>query len=78
MFDLKERCRLVIPYSIDDWLMNIKTSTLFMGNQSSPLAMASALDVPRVAELFGKNIIDYIHYVGEEKYSKNMSWFLNE
>ena len=78
MFDLKERCRLVTPYSIDDWLINIKTSTLFMGNQSSPLAMASALDVPRVAELFGRNISDYIHYVGEEKYSKNMSWFLNE
>jgi hypothetical protein len=78
MFDLKEKCRLVIPNTISDWLFNIKTCGLFMGNQSSPLAMASALDVSRVAELFGKHIIDYIHYIGEEKYSENMSWFINE
>ena len=56
----------------------IQWGIFFNSGELSLLAMASALDVPRVAELFGRNIIDYIHYVGEEKYSKNMSWFLNE
>lgn len=46
----------------------------FIGNQSSPFALASALDVPRLVEL------DYDpagFYTDERKYSQNISWFLN-
>lgn len=78
LFDLKHHCKLIIPYSIDDWFINIKTARLFMGNQSSPLAMALSLDVNIVAELFPTNIIDYIHYVGEEKYTQKFNYFLNQ
>ena len=78
LFDLKHYCKLVTPLTIDDWLINIKTSGYFIGNQSSPLAMALALDVNVLAELFPRTIIDYIHYVGEEKYSQKFNYFLNE
>jgi hypothetical protein len=77
-FDLKHYCKLVIPLTIDDWLINIKTSGYFIGNQSSPLAMALALDVNALGELFQREIIDYVHYVGEEKYSQKFNYFLNE
>ncbi len=78
LFDLKTYCQLVTPLTIDDWLFYIKSSGLFIGNQSSPLAMALALDVNVIAELFPRNIIDYIHYVGEEKYSQKFNYFINE
>jgi hypothetical protein len=78
LFDLKHYCKLVTPLTIDDWLINIKTSGYFIGNQSSPLAMALALDVNALGELFQREIIDYVHYVGEEKYSQKFNYFLNE
>lgn len=77
-FPLYKRCELVVPQSIDDWYFTIKKSGLFMGNQSSPLAMACSLDVNIIAELFPTNIIDFIHYVGEEQYLTNFKYFLND
>lgn len=49
----------------------INSCKYFIGNQSAPLAMAHALDVPRLAIL---NKADEIAYRGEEKYFKNFSW----
>jgi hypothetical protein len=53
----------------------IKSCKFFIGNQSAPLAIASALDKPRIAEL---NPDPAPFYMGEEKYSKNISWILND
>ena len=43
----------------------------FIGNQSSPLAIAQALDVPRLGELSNG---DSVHYVGEEEFFPRMNW----
>jgi hypothetical protein len=66
-FPLKKNFIHIIPKSILEWFNYISRSEVFIGNQSSPLAMASALDVPRFAELLPT--IDKAHYIGEEKYS---------
>ena len=47
---------------------------LFIGNQSMPFTIASALDIPRVCELHHASAE---FYTGEHKYSDNISWFLN-
>lgn len=74
LFPLRDKCTLVIPENIHQWLTTIASSTLFIGNQSSPLAMASALDVRRIAELLPPNYPDGSHYKSEGKYYQN---FLN-
>lgn len=47
----------------------------FIGNQSAPFALASALDIPRLVEL---DIEPSPFYMPESKYSENISWYLNE
>jgi hypothetical protein len=49
----------------------INSCKFFIGNQSAPLAMAHSVDVPRLAIL---NKTDEIHYIGEEKFSRNFSY----
>ena len=51
----------------------INSSKLFIGNQSLPLAIASSLDVLRIAELFHSSAE---FYNGEHLYSDNISWFI--
>lgn len=62
--------RLVSTFT--EMAIAIRSSRLFIGNQSSPFALASALDVPRVCELDGGDAAPF--YMGEEKYSKNISF----
>jgi hypothetical protein len=71
LFPFKDRIEHIIPNSIEDWLGNIYNSSLFIGNQSSPLAMASALNVRRIAELLPPNFPDGAHYKNESKYYDN-------
>lgn len=59
------------PRDLKEHFDIINSCKCFIGNQSAPLAMAHALDVPRLAIL---NKADEIAYRGEEKYSKNFSW----
>lgn len=61
----------VLYDSILEFCRAIAGSKFFIGNQSSPLAMAQALDVPRLGELSNG---DSVHYVGEEKYFPKMKW----
>jgi ADP-heptose:LPS heptosyltransferase len=68
VFPLKEYCHLVIPANMEDWFTYIAKCSKFMGNQSAPLAIASALNTPRVAELLPTQYPDWVHYWGEEKY----------
>jgi len=69
-FPLKHLCRLVVPQDIQDWFIYIAKTKTFMGNQSAPLAIASALNTPRIAELLPKKIADWKHYWGENKYGE--------
>lgn len=71
LFPFKNRVEHVIPHSLNDWFVEITNCALFVGNQSAPLAMASALDVPRIAELLPPQYPDGAHYKNESKYYKN-------
>ena len=68
VFPLKEYCHLVIPANMEDWFTYIAKCSKFMGNQSAPLAIASSLNTPRIAELLPTQYPDWVHYWGEEKY----------
>ena len=60
--------------SISEMTEIIGSCKMFIGNQSAPFSIASALDIPRLVEL------DYDpakFYMDEIKYSNNISWFLN-
>jgi glycosyltransferase involved in cell wall biosynthesis/Rps23 Pro-64 3,4-dihydroxylase Tpa1-like proline 4-hydroxylase len=69
--ELVDRLPLIIYDSVLEFCRAIAGSKMFIGNQSSPLAMAQALDVPRLGELSNG---DSVHYVGEEKYFPKMKW----
>lgn len=70
----RESINPYIVNNLNDMVNAIGSCELFIGNQSAPLAIASALDVPRIAELHSSS---YEFYVNEEKYSDNISWFVN-
>ena len=65
------RIEFIVYESILEFFQTIAGAKLFIGNQSSPLAMAQALDVPRLGELSNG---DSVHYVGEERYFPRMNW----
>lgn len=67
-FPYKDRVELLFFDSFSDFVTSINSCKLFIGNMSTPLALAHSLGVTRLAELYK---IDEIHYIGEEKYLKN-------
>jgi hypothetical protein len=74
-FPYKDRIKFYKITTLDEWFTSINSARLVIANLSAPAVMASALDKPRVIEL--PNAWDSAHYMGEEKYSKNVRWFLN-
>lgn len=54
---------------------SISECKMFIGNQSAPFSIACALDIPRLVEL---DWDPAAFYMGESKYSNNISWFLND
>ena len=70
LFPLKDYCKLVVPFDMSDWFTHIAKCKTFFGNQSAPLAIASALNTPRIAELLPLPHPDWAHYHGEEKYGE--------
>ena len=67
---------LFVP-TITEMVVAIGSCRLFVGNQSCPFAVACALDVPRLVEL--DPVTDWsCFYRGEEAYSDNISWFVDE
>lgn len=70
-----DKVKLKLVSTIDEMAICINSCKYFIGNQSAPFALASALDVPRLAEL------DYsacAFYMNEIHYSKNISWYLRD
>ena len=65
------KLKFIVYDSILEFCRAIAGSKMFIGNQSSPLAMAQALDVLRLGELSNG---DSVHYVGEEEYFPKMNW----
>jgi len=68
------KIKLLCASNIAEFASIIKGCKLFVGNQSMPLALASALDVPRIAILYHNSSM---FYMNEHSYSKNISWFLS-
>lgn len=59
-----------------DWYTTINSADFLVSNLSAPESMGKALDVPRLIEL--PYTIDAEHIIGEEKYTQNLYWYLNE
>lgn len=75
MFPYNGTISIARPGSFSDLVSIISSAKLFVGNQSAPFAIACALDVPRICEL---DADPAPFYMGEEKYSDNIKWFLND
>lgn len=75
IFKHRDRCQLFLCKDISHMVNVINGCRLFVGNQSAPFAIANALDVPRICEL---DADPAPFYMGEEKYSNNIKWFLND
>jgi hypothetical protein len=63
------------PKDLCEHFQIINSAKFFIGNQSAPLAMAHSMDVPRLA-ILSKS--DEIHYIGEEKFSKNFFYIAED
>lgn len=61
--------------TIVDWFTYIGSCKVMISNISAPACIANALDVVRIIEL--PNMIDSHHWMGEQNYSNNTFWFLN-
>jgi hypothetical protein len=75
LFPYKDECEFRQIGDIDDWFTTINSAALYIGNLSGPSHIASALDKKRIIEL--PMNIDLCHWVGEEKYSDNLGWFID-
>ena len=61
--------------TLDEWFTTINSCEMIIANLSAPAAIANAMDKLRVIEL--PFTIDSYHCMGEEKYSSNIHWYLN-
>ena len=75
-FEYKSNIPFMKMVTLDDWFTSINSCSMIVSNLSSPAVMAHALDKLRIIEL--PNLIDSAHCVGEEKYSNNIHWYINE
>lgn len=60
--------------TLDDWFTAVNSCQMVVCNLTGPAVISHAMDKTRIIEL--PNIIDSVHSIGEEKYSKNMHWFI--
>lgn len=74
-FPYKNEVPFVKVSLLKDWFTAINSCFMFISNLSSPAAMAHSLDKFRIIEL--PNTLDIMHCIGEEKYSRNVRWYVN-
>jgi hypothetical protein len=60
--------------TISEFCAILNACKFYVGNQTGPLSIAHAMDIPRMAELCN---LDSVHYVGEERYFKELNWISN-
>jgi hypothetical protein len=66
--------------TLEEWFTAINSCEIIIANLSAPAVMAHAMDKPRVIELPGNGDtarLDIYHCMGEELYSNNVRWFVN-
>jgi len=62
--------------TLDEWFTAMNSASMVIANLSAPAVMSHALDKVRIIEL--DETPDQFHCIGEEKYSQNVKWFVNE
>lgn len=75
-FTYRDKVPFVKMATLEDWFTAINSCSMIISNLSSPAVMAHSLDKKRIIEL--PNLIDSVHCIGEEKYSKNVFWYIND
>ena len=75
-FPWKEKMPFKSIVTLDDWFTSINSCEMIISNLTGPTDIAHALDKKRIIEL--PNRLDAMHCIGEEKYSHNIFWYLNE
>lgn len=75
LFPFRDQCEFYQIGDVNNWFTVINSAALYVGNLSGPSSIASALDKKRIIELPMTG--DAYHWIGEEKYSKNIGWFVN-
>jgi hypothetical protein len=75
-FPYKDSIDFYKVQTLDQWFSAINSCELIISNLTAPTVIAHALDKPRIIEL--PNTPDAVHCVGEEKYSKNIQWYLSD
>jgi hypothetical protein len=75
-FPLKDKVKLLKVENLYEYYSIINSCKHFLGNQSSPTAMATSLDKSRTIELF--NDINAIHYMNDIKYYTNFNYFISD
>jgi hypothetical protein len=75
LFPFKDQCEFYQIGDVHNWFTVINSAALYVGNLSGPSSIASALDKKRIIELPMTG--DAYHWIGEEKYSDNIGWFVN-
>ena len=74
-FKYKNHIPFLKIVTLEDWFTSINSCSMIVSNLSSPAVMAHAMDKLRIIEL--PNIIDAAHCIGEEKYSNNIHWYMD-
>lgn len=75
LFPYKNQCEFYQIGDVNNWFAVINSAALYVGNLSAPSSIASALDKRRIIELPMTG--DAYHWIGEEKYSNNIGWYIN-
>jgi len=71
IFPCKDNVELYLCSDLNEMIIGINNCKFFIGNQSSPLAIAWALFKPMMCELYP---VDAISYKGISKYNENAFW----
>jgi hypothetical protein len=67
-FKYKNNVELFLCENFYQMVVEINSCKIFVGNMSTPLALAHSLSTPHLAELYKT---DQVHYIGDENYIKN-------
>jgi hypothetical protein len=75
-FPWKSRMPFKKITTLEDWFAIINSCSMIISNLTGPTVIAHALDKKRIIELPDR--IDALHCIGEERYSSNIYWYLNQ
>ena len=75
-FELKDKCPLLKVDNLYDYFVKINSCKLLISNQSGPAAWATAMNVPRIVELYIQ--VDNMHYIKDVEYYSNFKYFIGD